>query len=335
MKATLLALTTISSILLVLSIFQIVSHKNQPTFTQDRENSSQLFGAWRNQYSKIYSSPEELKYRFEVFYKNLVLVRSRNLESKTHQLALNLFADLTLEEFKSKFTGYKKKSTNLNSKIADLSKVVAPESWDWREKGAITEVKNQGACGSCWAFSTTGTVEGAYFIQNQEQKLFSEQYLVDCDNNGDFGCNGGEMTNALTYISQFGIPEEKNYPYKARDQKCRKDIKGEFFKISGWKSVNQNAKDWMKASFTAPLAIGIEADEIRFYKSGVFDDHRCGKELDHGVLLVGYGVAEDRHQTPYWIVKNSWGLTWGDEGYIKFKKRYEEKGQCLWNSFGS
>ena len=201
----------------------------------------------------------------------------------------------------------------------------SPDSVNWVEKCAVTPVKDQGQCGSCWSFSTTGALEGAYYLKTGELVAFSEQELVDCDNlknkGKDHGCNGGLMDNAFSWIEKHdGLCTEAAYPYTSGKSKsagtCQSCEPVTESKIVSFKDVSKNSDQaMMEALAQQPVSIAIQADQKDFqlYKSGVFTGS-CGTKLDHGVLAVGYGSNDG---VDYYLVKNSWSSTWGDNGYIR------------------
>jgi len=235
-----------------------------------------------------------------------------NARGDNARLGLNLFADLTSEEFAAKYTGYYPKPTNAEVKSFNIGAL--PTSVNWVTAGAVTPVKNQGDCGSCWAFSSTGSLEGLYFLNNSNLVSFSEQNLVDCVTVDD-GCDGGEMTDALTYSAENGIETEAAYPYTAEDGTCTFDSSIAYHPNSGYYAVKPMSQaDLLAAIVGQPISIGVEADQLafQFYSSGVIKSE-CGDAIDHDVLAVGYEVVDG---TQAYYVKNSWGATWGDNGFL-------------------
>lgn len=284
-------------------------------------------------FNRQYQSAEEEAMRFAIFKYNARKVASHNSAKKDWSMALNKFADLTEEEFAARYIGgYKpaKKERNVAAQHTNVDPRNLPDSVDWTQQGAVTPVKNQGQCGSCWAFSTTGSVEGVNQINSGNLISLSEQQLVDCSGSyGNMGCNGGLMDNAFKYIqANGGICKESDYPYTARDGQCQTSC-SPAVKISGYQDVTpNNANALMSAIAQNPVSIAIEADQssFQFYSGGVMTA-ACGTNLDHGVLAVGYGSQSGQD---FWKVKNSWGASWGMNGYILLGRgsQFGPSGQC-------
>ena len=281
------------------------------------------------QHDKHYTD-EESVLKFEIFKNNMQKIEKHNTENDDWKMSINKFADLTSEEFKEKYiNGYNKPNYGLRRKQIKIDYSIddLPSEIDWTLKGAVTEVKDQGQCGSCWAFSTTGSVEGAYFLSTGKLVSFSEQQLVDCAGSyGNQGCNGGLMEYGFKYIEDNGICAEQEYGYKAVDGKCVKCTT--ITKIDSFVDITPNNESALQIAVSLqPISIAIEADQLmfQFYHSGVFTS-TCGTNLDHGVLIVGYGTLNG---VDYWKVKNSWGATWGDKGYILLQRNVKSaSGQC-------
>jgi C1A family cysteine protease len=286
------------------------------------------FVSWMQKYGKSYA-PEEFFYRYNTFKSNYDFVEKHNAGNYTWTVELNKFADLSIGEFKNIYLGYKPELSRNGKHISlyDMKVGAYPSgSLDWVAKGAVTGVKDQGQCGSCWAFSTTGSVEGIVQLTYNHLTSLSEQELVDCAGSyGNAGCNGGLMDNAFKYVEKNGLCTEAAYPYTGKDGTCKSSscTASANSKILGYKDVTHTENALGASVDGQPISIAIEADQSGFqlYKSGVFCGV-CGQSLDHGVLLVGYGTDG----TDYWKVKNSWGTSWGEQGYIQMCRNKNECG---------
>ncbi|PON32633.1 Cysteine Protease [Parasponia andersonii] len=281
---------------------------------------------WMAHHGRVYKDVSEEEKRFMIFKRNVARIDAFNRASnEPYKLGVNQFADLTNEEFRASRNRYK-------AHVCDSSKTTsfkyenvtaAPSSLDWREKGAVTPVKDQGQCGCCWAFSAVAAMEGITKLSTGKLVSLSEQELVDCDVKGeDQGCNGGLMDDAFKFIlTNQGLNTEAGYPYTGADGTCNaKEETKRAAKITGYEDVPANSeKDLLIAVSKQPVSVAIDAGgfEFQFYSSGVFTG-ACGTSLDHGVTAVGYGVDEDG--TKYWLVKNSWGEQWGEQGYIRMQR---------------
>jgi KDEL-tailed cysteine endopeptidase len=270
-------------------------------------------------FGKSYGTKEEFEFRSDIFKKNLAALVEENAKNdNTFTVGINKFADWTPAEYR-RLLSYKPTS---GAKVsAEFANVSIPASIDWRTEGAVNPVKDQGQCGSCWAFSAVGALESRYKITAGTLYSLSEQQLVDCAKGSPYsseGCNGGEMTDGFDYASVKGMMTEKDYPYKAYDQSCKYDsslvtpVKGK-----GHVMVSPNSALALKTAIAAgPVSVAIEADTFvfQFYSGGILNSKNCGTDLDHGVIAVGYGV--DSAKGEYYIVRNSWGASWGLKGYV-------------------
>jgi len=289
------------------------------------------FQQWSSLHHKEYVGATERDYRESVYLSNVKMINRHNAGGHSWTMGVNKFADLTGLEFKDRFAkGFNHTTKDTNYTLPESTAL--PVSVDWSAAGAVTAVKNQEQCGSCWAFSTTGSVEGAWFLKNGTLVSLSEQQLVDCSTvEGNEGCNGGLMDYGFEYIiKNKGITTETAYPYTATGpNKCLAAGKPVAATLSGFKDVPVNSETaLMTAIALTPVSVAVEADQsvFQFYTGGVMDS-ACGTALDHGVLAVGYGTAGGKD---YYLVKNSWGADWGVKGYIMLARgpKFNPAGQC-------
>ncbi|XP_072284936.1 cathepsin S [Pyxicephalus adspersus] len=284
---------------------------------------------WKVTYNKKYEHEREDLTRRMIWEKNLKFVTLHNLEYElgvhSYTVGMNHLADMTSEEVEARLTGlvlpprdimkaYLGNSMNVTEKV--------PDSIDWREKGYVTNVKNQGSCGSCWAFSAVGALEGQLKMKTGQLVSLSPQNLVDCSTKyGNKGCNGGFMTQAFQYvIDNNGIDSDQVYPYHAMDEKCVYNPSGKAATCVKYYEVTPGEDNLKQAIATVgPVSVGIDARHASFYlyKSGVYDDPTCTQDVNHGVLAVGYGNLGGKD---FWLIKNSWGETYGDQGYVRIAR---------------
>lgn len=261
---------------------------------------------------------------FLTFIKNVKMIEKHNAENKSYDLEINHLSDQVIS-----FTNILYQPSNTTYQGETLNTTL-PFSIDWREKDIITNVKNQGQCGSCWSFSATGAIEAVHALSTGILLNISEQELIDCsDTYGNQGCNGGSMDNAFKYVIDNGLCSENKYPYMGESGECQtcKSV----VNISDYKDVIPNNEEILKkVVHQQPVSVAIQANLPSFqaYKSGIYSDPSCGKQLDHGVLIVGYG-HDLFHNMDYWIVKNSWGPHWGEKGYIRIQRNIDQdSGLC-------
>jgi C1A family cysteine protease len=265
------------------------------------------FESWKGKHGVKYASEFENAYRERIFLENLAKINTHNSNDfRTYEMGINQFSAMTNEEFAQQYLGTIVAESSNNIESVDDAQV---GDVDWTTQGTVTPIKNQGSCGSCWAFSATGALEGLSKLAFGELKSFSEQQLVDCSGSyGNQACNGGLMDNAFKFVKDHGIVLEAEYPYKAVKGGCTKT--GGDFKISGFTDI-KNCNDLASGLTGRPIAVAVDATNWSPYKSGVFNN--CKTSLNHGVLLVGVTDAS-------WKVKNSWGAAWGESGFIRLAR---------------
>ncbi|KAM0048915.1 putative fruit bromelain [Helianthus debilis subsp. tardiflorus] len=285
---------------------------------------SEKHALWMTQYGRVYKTNAEREMRLDIFKKNVEFIESFNsFGNRSYTLAANQFADLTKDEFKAYVHGHKdplglKLPLLTSFKYENVSEV--PLKLDWRKEGAVTEVKQQSGCGSCWAFAAIAAVEGITQLKTGKLLSLSEQQLVDCNRNGSGGCLGGYKENAFDYIAKTGINTENGYPYHATDEICNTVNQAvQAATITGYEMVPENNETALLLAVSKqPVSVSIDPTcfEFGYYSSGVLTGH-CGTDLTHDVTVVGYGTHDG---IKYWLVKNSWGPEWGHNGYVKIQR---------------
>jgi len=293
------------------------------------------FHSFMTTHNKSYPTRAEYKRRYAVFKDNMKKVQFlRETELGTGEYGPTSLADITETEFKRDFLGWnrEKDDPEVHWPPADIPDVELPKEHDWRKLNAVTPVKNQGACGSCWAFSVSGNVEGQQAIKHGSLLSLSEQELVDCDSR-DAGCNGGLPENAYkTLLEIGGLELEEDYGYDGEDEACKFNRSRVAVKVTGGLEISQDETDMAKwLLVNGPISVGLNANAMQFYMGGVSHPWKflCSPEgIDHGVLIVGFGEHEYplfHKQMPYWIIKNSWGTGWGEQGYYRL---FRGEGTC-------
>ena len=300
-------------------------------YSQDNKNGSdyQKYMDFRRKYrSGLVSSPEELDYRFSIFQDNLRKHEEHNRKNSSYTQGVNQFTDLTWEEFKSAYLQEPIQNTDVQSLNAEdnFRKV------DYTKY--LTPIKNQGQCGSCWSFSTTGALEALYNLSSKGKPSLSEQELVDCSGSyGNYGCNGGLMTSAYKYVKDHKLATEADYPYTARDGTCKRKESGKRYGISSFSTLNATDGEYnmhalQEALNKQPVAVALEVDYgFQAYTGGIYEaDDSCGSALNHGVVAVQSGVDGGKR---FLKIRNSWGPEWGESGFIRMAYgKPESRGTC-------
>jgi len=282
------------------------------------------FTRFARRFGRKYETAEEITHRFKIFRESLEQIRSTNRKGLSYKLGINRFADMSWEEFRATRLGA---AQNCSATLKGNHRMTAealPETKDWRETGIVSPVKDQGHCGSCWTFSTTGSLEAAYTQATGKSISLSEQQLVDCATSfNNFGCNGGLPSQAFEYIKyNGGLDTEQSYPYAGVNGVCSFKPENVGVKVLNSVNITLGAEDELKhaVGLVRPVSVAFEVIAgFKQYKEGVFTSYHCGStpmDVNHAVVAVGYGVENG---VPYWLIKNSWGEDWGTNGYFKME----------------
>jgi len=309
------------------------------------EEQKDKFDSFIHTYGKAYPSLDEYQTRFRIFTNNLARIEQLNEGTKSARFGVTKFADLTASEFKRmylnrvpyntqgkiKVSRSKRQTSFLPSSVVPVKlemSTAIPAQFDWRAKGAVTPTKDQGQCGSCWAFSVTEAIESQWFLAGHSLPVLSPQQIVDCDKgDGNYGCSGGDTPTAYEYVIKAGgLDTEASYPYLGEDGTCKFQPDKVAAKISNWTYITatKNETEMQVGLYTrGPLSICVEADSWQFYVGGVISDF-CGQNLDHCVMITGYGVQKgwDFENYDVWVIRNSWGEDWGYGGYLYVERGY-------------
>ncbi|XP_034240439.1 cathepsin L1-like [Thrips palmi] len=292
-------------------------------------------------HGKTYANEVEETHRVKIFKENLVNIAKHNERfdkgEVTFKVGVNKYADMLTHEVTSKLNGYRSGVKHADRPVHQVTVDDEPFPWpwnkkvDWRSKGYVTPIKDQGQCGSCWSFSTTGALEGQMFKKTGKLVSLSEQNLIDCSNEyGNYGCDGGDMDPSFNYIKDNGgIDTEESYPYETKAGTCRYSKDNSAATVTGLVDIAAGSEKALQDAVkkVGPIAVAIDASNWSFqmYSEGIYNEPSCSTtDLDHAVLAVGYG--SDGRNKDYWIVKNSWGTSWGEKGYIRMARN--KKNNC-------
>jgi len=311
----------LSVVFMTMGTSHMISQYQKDSLTIKRD----MFELWKKVYNKSYPLQEEEEKRFKIWCDTYDWVQEHNANPEyTFRVKTGKFADETKDE--QQYRVHCNHAGSSNAKTIQLNTTGLPTSVNWVQAGAVTPVKDQGQCGSCWAFSASGSLEGLHFILTGTLTSFSEQQLVDCAGGDPYdndGCDGGSEEAGMDYVAEFGIETEAAYPYTAVDGKCAYNAAKTVFQNEGHIDIPKKDNDQLAAAVAKqPVSVAIDADLNSFnnYESGIYNPKNCKStlnDLDHAVLVVGYDSLDGKD---YWIVKNSWGTDWGINGYIWFEK---------------
>ncbi|CAF4955477.1 unnamed protein product [Pieris macdunnoughi] len=287
----------------------------------DLAEAESYFNEFIIAHNKQYVNEREKFTRFLIFSENLKEINRKNAESTHAVYGITQFSDLTNEEFLKYATGLNGVGVpKCSASISEVnSSIIAPDSFDWRTEKVVSPVKDQKTCGSCWAFAATGAVESQYAIKHKTIQEVSEQQLIDCDQRSS-GCDGtNSLENPLLYFMENGAMAEKDYPYESKDNKCRFEKEKVKVTVKGCTNLKVDKDEEKLKNLlhqNGPTMIAVDAIPLKHHRGGILKDCKSNT-VNHAVLLVGYG---SENGIPYWILKNSWGRYWGEDGFIRIQR---------------
>jgi len=295
-------------VLLVLALFAL-----QAFASRDAKEAELQFQQFIKNFSRDYKDENEYNYRLGVFLDNLKRIDELNAKKDGATYGITQFADMTQQEFKDKYL-MKNLPPLQRGPVAPKVNITAPTSFDWRTRGVVTPVYNQGQCGSCWAFSATENIESRWALAGRSLVSLSMQQIVDCDHT-DYGCSGGWPYNAYNYvISAGGMDPLADYPYTAENGQCAFNAGEVVAKISRWEYVTRSMDESQMVNYlvqNGPLSVCVDASNWSYYTGGIYPASNCGLSIDHCVDAVGYNLGQG-----FWLIRNSWGTSWGIGGYM-------------------
>ncbi|KAK6105893.1 Papain cysteine protease family protein [Brugia pahangi] len=342
----LLHLIILSSFFIIIQPFLVINDTKYIKLMEKKLGSKRLikqYASYRLYKRKYNKRDEEINLehrRFMTYLKNVKEIEKHNeryeRNEETYELAINHLADMLPEEFRKLhgFQSRKIKRNNFKNTIRMKINGPLPKSIDWRTSGAVTKVKDQGYCGSCWTFSAVGALEGQHFLQTGKLVELSMQNLLDCsdDTYGNYGCDGGLMMEAFEYVvKNDGIDTEKSYPYQGYQNTCRYSNSTRGTTAYAGKLLPEGDELQLQAAIATigPISVAVDAKLMKFYRRGIFSTSKCTTRMDHALLAVGYGTEEVKLQNgtkksvDYWLLKNSWSKRWGIGGYLKLARNQE------------
>jgi C1A family cysteine protease len=330
-KEIFLSLSAVAGCAALFALFQTPTN-NGGNFLQVIDPIDSVFARYLAKHGKSYSTKEEYERRKEIFARQLKTVTDHNSQNgASYLLGMNMFSDLTIEEFTSTYLGDNgSEEVYPEEEVRQVKQSVdAVSPIDWRNMGIVGPVKNQGKCGSCWSFSTAGPIEEHYAIKYNKSVVLAEQQLVDCSwAYGNNGCNGGLFANGYAYVRDYGLELNSTYPYVANDTLCTYNQNKVVVKITGTIAAVRSASGLKQVLMNGPASISLHVgDTFRAYTSGIYNDASCPTAVNHAVQSVGWGFDSASGQN-YFIVRNSWGAAWGEQGYIRIAETNTDLGIC-------